>query len=267
MKSRASDTSTQLDSQANESGKFAQFVGQSEKLVGKVAASLESASRRTSELSERLGTVDLTLRKLDTLANKTAVVSEQIRMLSINARLEAARAGTARGGFSAVATAVAELSADFGSLAHEIRDGIIASRATVAEIVGCAKAAAKSDAQTVSEARKEIVQLQANTTALSGELSDSLQKVQAIGKLIQSGFSRCIRGLQFDDMVRQIGVIARQRVAACKSFLSSASDFPDSMGSSETPCSAAKHRLAVLAAAPPRSIQQTNVEAGEVEMF
>jgi methyl-accepting chemotaxis protein len=258
---------TQVDGEATSSGRVSRFVTQSNRLVSDVAESLKQASQRTLRLAEKLGSVDASLRKLTSLTNHVADVSEQIRVLSINAKLEAARACKEGGGFSAVASAVEDLSRNFGSLTQEIRETVVEARATLTEAVTTTQAAAVVDERTAVAARTEVVQLHTDTASLNREMGESLRQMRKIGASVQAGFGRCIRGLQFDDLVRQICIVAQQRVSVCRSILTAASSRAETPGSAVFSSEELHQRLATLKTPQHRSVQQSSVDAGEVELF
>ena len=119
-------------------GQIAMVTGEAGNMVMKTAADLSSTSEQVSRMSDSMRDIASIITSIDD-------ISEQTRLLSVNASIEAARAGSAGAGFSVVASEVKKLAettahssdAAYGQLT-ELRDvsrDAVDSMADVAEVV------------------------------------------------------------------------------------------------------------------------------------
>ncbi|MGC4000709.1 MAG: methyl-accepting chemotaxis protein [Anaeromyxobacter sp.] len=240
------------------------FVSNSEELVGRVASGLDGASQRTIELVHQLSTIDTAFKKLNTLSGSVLDVSEHIRVLALNANLEATRAGYAGRGFAVVASAVRELSTNFRSLTEQIRATVEEARRSLSETIMSARTAVETDRTTVVQTREEMRRLQEETSRLREEMGESLRAAQQMGEAVHQGVNRCLRGLQFDDLVGQVAEAAGKRMRAC-SRLFEGSELCS--GGSLEAGAVGVGVVAELDTLRHRSVQQTTLDAGEVEFF
>jgi methyl-accepting chemotaxis protein len=257
----------QVDNRSTRNETIAGFITQSETLVERVADGLDEASQRTVDLARRLAEVDATFGALATLSGSMRDVSKEIQVLSFNATLEAARAGGAGRGFGIVAQAVQHLSKSFQIMTAQIAATVEQARQTLAVTVQLAEAAANVDRNLSHLTREEMQELQARTTALNVTLGASLRDAQSMGEAVDGGVARCLRGLQFDDLVGQICQGAKARMVACQALLHD-SDRATSESDHVTEADGIQATaLSRFNAVQHRSVQQTSLDAGDVEFF
>jgi methyl-accepting chemotaxis protein len=208
---------SQVKSDAKGGGRFAQFVFNNEDLVGRIAGNLEESSQRVLGLVEQLGAVESAFRKLNAFSSSILEVSERIRILALNANLEATRAGAAGRGFAVVAGAVRELSNSYRTLTEEIRDTVDNASQTLTDTMVKAQAAAVVDQATVQNARTQMQRLQLSTVALRREMGETLQQAHQMNESIHHGVGECLNGLQFNETVGHICQVAHKRMESCQS--------------------------------------------------
>ncbi len=258
---------TCVDGDQSPGGSMASFVTNSEALVARVAKGLAEASQRTLYLVEKLTAIDNAFRCLGTLSDSAREISQQIRVLAFNARLEATRAGGAGRGFSVVADSVGQLSRSYRTLTEQIQDTVDQARTSLNETIIAAESAAVEDRNTVESARGEMSQLHDEVEELNSEIGRSLQEARRIGEAIQTGVNRCVRALQFDDLVGQLCDAGRRRANACTAVSSSLECRCRTDVEHSQKENALLTQLQLLSAAQNRSVQQPNLGAGDVELF
>jgi methyl-accepting chemotaxis protein len=236
------------------------FIAQSESLVARVTGDLNDASQRTLSLTQSLRRVDDAFRSLVVLTNSIREVSEQIRVLAFNANLEATRARDAGRGFAVVANAVRDLSQNFKDLTEQIRSTVDVARESLSDTVQVAETAANVDQRLAEAARQEMADLHGRTQAINVELAASLQQAGQMSECIQQGVGRCLRGLQFDDLVGQIQQASNARMVACGHVIHAS-------GYSGEGAQSIEALRCNLTAVQHRAVQQSSLDAGEVEFF
>lgn len=160
------------------------------------------------DLVEELETVFFNIRRVDTIADETA-------LLAINAALEAARAGEAGKGFAVVSSEVRKLSTDTKQLNEAISANIERANRLVDQVqsavqwmgsldVGLEATIAFNDE--VSAVLSRIERLNYSTRAVVEKLERGSQK-------LETQVSDAIRVLQFEDIVTQATQVAVDRMS------------------------------------------------------
>jgi methyl-accepting chemotaxis protein len=261
------DLLSQVNSDATGGGSVAQFVINSEEIVSRIAGNLEESSQRTLALTEHLAVIEGAFRKLDKFSSSILEISEKIRILALNANLEATRAGAAGRGFAVVAASVRELSNSYRTLTVEITSTIEDARQIVIDTKAKAKTAAEVDQVTVQRARAQMQRLQVDTLKLRHEMGESLNQAKEMGEVIHRGVGQCLRGFQFDDLVGQVCQAAHRRMAACQALRDEEHSRDDDNVAKDSVNVTTSRALTEIQSAQHRSVQQTSMEAGDVEFF
>lgn len=249
-------------------GSVAQFIQRGHVHMENVLNGLERANDRAVQLSSRLEAALLKLNELKRLSNEITSVSDQVKYLALNATIEASRAGAAGRGFAVVAAEVKELSKQFRELSDRINDSVEDTCETIGDVALGARAAAEQDDVLVAKAREEAVTLSENVARLEHAMSDQLNHAHTIGVQLQNGINTCIVGLQFGDLVSQIGGIAGERVAALDEMLERCGGLAESACSSdESVCKTAERFLNRRSMIRGTSVQQQSLDTGDVELF
>ncbi len=134
-------------------------AGETDTSVGLIRASVDQSTEVAAwvaRLAQRLREVEETLKAVTVANARIGSISEQVRFLAINARIEAARAGAAGRGFGVVAEAINELSHQTAEAAQGVSasiDGLQAWTATLVREAGTVapQAQALSDGATATD--------------------------------------------------------------------------------------------------------------------
>ena len=89
--------------------------------AGQVAEQIQATSTRLHKLQETTGALSRSRGEIERFADQIEMISATTRLLSLNAAVEAARAGAAGRGFSVIASSVRKLSEDTQQAAMQIR--------------------------------------------------------------------------------------------------------------------------------------------------
>jgi len=131
-------------------------------------------------------------------------IAKQTRMLSLNATIEAVRAGESGKGFAVVASEVKELSLQSDKAAVEIGEGIgkleKAVQDSLQTIVGDRIAKEESGFSVISEA---VADLTDNLQRLISHQRDTLTKVQQENERLAEPIMQMIGAIQFQDVVKR----------------------------------------------------------------
>lgn len=251
-----------------------------------VAALINETHRVVAELAERIGEVahhaDTSRSQLAGMVDHADAVfvllsqidgiARQTRLLSLNASIEASRAGTEGQGFGAVASEVRTLARSSVELSHAIADRIDGTRQAIRTVRDVVDEIAVRHVPAALSARSVVDDAMSRLHALlDRSLSGGIGQLGQATQRLPQTVSETIRVLQFDDLVLQIvdgmetrvtrldGVIA----ALDRALAALAKD-----GDAEAAVAAAVAALEALYATDPRtSVKQTSMDAGSVELF
>jgi|GEM_PF-6473390 hemerythrin-like metal-binding protein len=136
--------------------------------------------QKLAQSMQRIAEAHLHLREIstiiDSIATRTTVINDIVfktQLLSVNASIEAARAGHHGKGFAVVAGEVASLANLSGKAAEEIRELLKKSRHEVAEILASTRESIDSGQEVVRDALESF---EAITTAMN-QINDKVQQI------------------------------------------------------------------------------------------
>jgi methyl-accepting chemotaxis protein len=207
---------------------FGQILGELDQLIGDTAAGPGATDPRVAVL----GTCDTRLRQLlqhfdgfvrsrdemlasvQTLAKASGSLREmaddvsrlarQTNLLSINAAIEAARAGSSGRGFAVVAGEVRRLSTESGDTGRRIGSQVAMFGQTVEQAVVQAERTAEADTRTVRAGEATVTDVVAMVDGAVGQLQQRAAEQREHGVRVKAQVEQLIESLQFQDRVNQI---------------------------------------------------------------
>ncbi len=227
---------------------FVQILGELDAIVGEAAGAADAGDPRVAVLAgceDRLrgllahfdGIVrsrDETLATVQTLsgvatglrgmAEDVSRLARQTNLLSINAAIEAARAGASGRGFAVVAGEVRRLSTESGETGRRIGGQVAQFSDTVMMAVGQAQRAAEADTRTVRAGESTVSEVVAMVDGTVGQLQQRAAEQRASGLRVKQQVEQLIEALQFQDRVHQILDQLRQSMRSASSELGQALD-------------------------------------------
>lgn len=142
--------------------------------------------------------------QLHTMAEDVSRLARQTNLLSINAAIEAARAGPAGRGFAVVAAEVRRLSAESGDTGRRIGTQVTGFGARVQAAVAQASGALETDTRAIQASEQTVNAVVAEVDAAVAALQRRSADQSAQGEVVKAQVEQLLVAFQFQDRVHQI---------------------------------------------------------------
>lgn len=175
-----------------------QTVAKSGDIIRENAAENRAVAEWVRNLDERMAEVADTLRNMTSSTHAISEIALQVNILAINAKIEAARAGTAGLGFSVVADEINNLSRKTSSVTDAITGAIFGLTEAVdalreeAEAVSLRASQALSNADRIDGALADVGRRVEGSRASANAISQRSAQVQSANKSFEPIFDRVV---------------------------------------------------------------------------
>lgn len=138
------------------------------------------------------------------MGEDVAMLARQTNLLSINAAIEAARAGTAGRGFAVVAAEVRRLSGASGDTGRRISAQVGDFNDRMRQALQRATQTAEQDAVAIHASEQIVGEVVEQVHATVGQLHQRSSEQSAKGRLVKARVEDLLMSFQFQDRVQQI---------------------------------------------------------------
>jgi methyl-accepting chemotaxis protein len=157
------------------------------------------------ENQERIRVVVDQVRHLTPLAALIEDISRQTNLLSINASIEAARAGAEGVGFKVVAAEVRRLSGQTSEAAKQISDGIAAvAQAIDVELASASRLESANEAEQFAQLAEHVADISQRLTEVVPYLVDLSKTMDDGMQQVTTDLINALGNMQFQDINRQV---------------------------------------------------------------
>ncbi|NNM52991.1 MAG: hypothetical protein HKM02_12340 [Pseudomonadales bacterium] len=212
--------------------------------------------------------------KIATLVKDVRYISDQTNLLALNAAIEAARAGESGRGFAVVADEVRNLSRSSKRFSDQIGSTVFDAMNVVNEARNIVSDLASMDMTRALSARGELDSMLEKLKAMNDWLGQGLQEVQSSGGTMHQAIQEAVRGLQVEDIIRQLLQEIRESQVMLRQELDHSEKQLLKMRNQEISMSDLKDWLAKLVESRVHLVQGSNsvvraqnMTSGEVELF
>jgi len=181
-----------------------QVLAQCEDQLRQLLQNFEGFVRSREEVLSSVRTLTEASASLRTMAEDVSNLARQTNLLSINAAIEAARAGPSGRGFAVVAGEVRRLSAESGDTGRRIGAQVDEFGQCMQQAMAQATKSTETDTRTMHASEATINQVVGQVDAAVNQLQERAAEQTAHGELVKSQVEQLMVAFQFQDRVHQI---------------------------------------------------------------
>ncbi len=183
---------------------FQQFTDETDKVLGFFIEHILMISKQSMQLVGVINDVGVHMAQVEKLLTDVQKIADQTNLLALNAAIEAARAGEAGRGFAVVADEVRNLSKNSDRFSEEIKKVVVASKANIQQAHNMIELMASKDMNIALSAKDKIDKMMEEIETINSKIAHSISEVSILTDRVESSVNDAVRGLQFEDMSRQL---------------------------------------------------------------
>ena len=183
---------------------FAKFAQETDNVLKFFIDNLLKVSQQSMEMVAVINDVEEHMALVEKLLTDVQGIADQTNLLALNAAIEAARAGEAGRGFAVVADEVRNLSRNSDKFSEEIRVVVNDSKSNIAQAQALVEQMASKDMNIAITSKANIDNMMAQIGEMNDAMATNIVSISTMTDQIESNVGHAVRGLQFEDMSRQM---------------------------------------------------------------
>lgn len=183
---------------------FGQFAEETSHVLEFFIEHIVQISKQSMEMVSVIHDVGEHMARVEKLLGDVQNIADQTNLLALNAAIEAARAGEAGRGFAVVADEVRNLSRHSDKFSEEIRMVVNASKNNIDIAQAMIEKMASKDMNVAINSKANIDKMMNEIAVINAAVADKLSEVSSFNGEIDNKVNDAVRGLQFEDIARQI---------------------------------------------------------------
>ena len=229
---RSSALVERLGSATAEAGRFEAEIQANVDALEHMTSFLGMLPERLQRDLDNIAGIANEIKSLSDLADSVQAISLQSHMLSINAAIEASRAGPGGEAFKVVAQEVRALAANSHGAAGRIGSSLAKIRAMLKDGLEENAARSSNDLERIHATAEAVTRLRTSCSGIVGSYQARFADMLEHGEMIQHGSSEVLGQLQYQDVVRQCverlqGAIGRRNAVLEREFGAVAAPRPE----------------------------------------
>ncbi len=166
-------------------------------------SAVQESSQLSAQLSVRIEELEKVLSCVDASLVRVERISEEARIVGLNGRLEAARAGEYGAAFNVVANETKNLGIHASETSSSIRKLVEKLDESLRSVAGELQARISIDSATARRSEETVVQLLDQLGIMHQGMTSSLQRTESVSESLSREIGRSVMALQFQDRVNQ----------------------------------------------------------------
>ncbi|MBF0271193.1 MAG: hypothetical protein HQL98_03820 [Magnetococcales bacterium] len=242
------------------------FVSETDKILRTFVDHIILVSRQSMEMVHRVDALASQMNEVVILIKDINGIAEQTHVLSLNARIVAARAGQAGRSFAVVADEVRKLAGNSHAFSGKISDVIDQARENIMATKEIIEVMASKDMSFAIESKGRVDFMMEEVNAIDQFTAETIGKVAEITEEINMRVGIAVMSLQFEDMVTQLTHSMERKFAVLEQL---SALFPSDLGEHDADSiqEALVHQIERFNIADRQAVQQTSMDEGGIELF
>ncbi|MEW6678437.1 MAG: methyl-accepting chemotaxis protein [Pseudomonadota bacterium] len=253
------------------------FTQDTESIVNQLVGFMLDVRKAGEQTAENFTEMDQLMNSVIHFLNNVNEITKQTDLLALNAAIEAARAGEAGRGFAVVADEVRNLAHRTTDFSNQIREMLGEIERVMSQVNTSIKQVSNLDMSVADRSKENVRQMWSEMNNLNTAATDQSRHISQVSEQIHKLVLEGIVSLQFDDLVRQLLEQVQQRSALLENYLDNLYSIQDDPNEKQgvirfrrriehldSSIQQAKDSFGLL---DRKSIQQTSVNAGSVDLF
>ncbi len=172
-------------------------------VLGSLLSAVQESTNSSQQLSERLQKLEQTLGEVNASLRQVETIAEEARIVGLNGRLEAARAGSHGAAFNVVANETKNLGVHAAETSASIRKQVEQLNHSLHQVSTELRERISIDAASAMDSQVKVTNLLDQLGVMHHGLTSSLQRTESLSKAVSCDITTSIMALQFQDRVNQ----------------------------------------------------------------
>ena len=172
-------------------------------VLGSLLSAVQESTNSSQQLSERIQKLEQVLAEVNASLRQVETIAEEARIVGLNGRLEAARAGSHGAAFNVVANETKNLGVHAAETSASIRRQVEQLNRSLHQVSTELRERISIDAESARNSQVKVTNLLDQLGVMHHGLTSSLQRTESLSEAVSRDITKSIMALQFQDRVNQ----------------------------------------------------------------
>lgn len=249
------------------------FVAETDKILRTFVDHIILVSRQSMEMVHRIDELAVQMNEISSLLKDINAIAELTNVLSLNARIVAARAGTAGASFSVVAGEVRKLAKNSHEFSDKIGTVVRSSKDNIHSAKNIIEVMASKDMSFAIESKGRVDEMMEEVSEIDRYTSETIANVSIIADELSESVNNAVMSLQFEDMVTQLSASMGRKFEVLERLLDVV-DMNPLFDVTRTPKerieqlrAALNQQIEIFEAVDRQAVQQSSMDEGDIDLF
>jgi methyl-accepting chemotaxis protein len=188
---------------AGQGARIATVIEHSQQTLESLLERIVKSSELSMRAVYRINDAEQTMRDVVKVLGQIDRIALGTKIVALNAKIEASRAGEWGQGFEVVADEISRQADESAAIAGSVRETVVSLRSNLADAVRSLKDLASRDLNDVAENKALIERAMAELRDSHAELQQAVEKAAVESERLAGDISAAVTALQFQDRVSQ----------------------------------------------------------------